>query len=127
VNGKVIFYADKITESMQLTIDESEKRRKKQLAYNAKHGITPKQIVKNTLSLLGEKQPELAENYAYIESITSIVADPVVQYMNRPQLEKAIERTKTLMLEAAKKMDFLEAAQYRDEMMKLQELLEGAM
>jgi excinuclease ABC subunit B len=125
VNGKVIFYADKITESMHLTIDETDRRREKQLAYNAKHGITPKQIVKNTLSLLGEKQPELAENYAYIESTTSIVADPVIQYMNHAQLEKAIERTKKLMHEAAKKLDFLEAAQYRDEMLKLQDFLEG--
>ena len=125
VNGKVIFYADKITESMKLTIDETDRRRAKQLAYNAKHGITPKQIVKNTISLLGEKPPELAENYAYIESTTSIVADPVLQYMNRGQLEKAIERTKKLMHEAAKKLEFLEAAQYRDEMIKLQDLLEG--
>ena len=125
VNGKVIFYADKITESMKRTIDETDRRRAKQLAYNAKHGITPAQIVKNTISLLGEKQPELAENYAYIESTTSIVADPVIQYMNSGQLEKAIERTKKLMHEAARKLEFLEAAQYRDEMIKLQDLLEG--
>jgi excinuclease ABC subunit B len=120
INGKVIFYADKITESMRLTIDETNRRRDKQLAYNEKHGITPTQIYKNTVSLLGDKQ---MENYAYIEPAPSIVADPVIQYMSRPQLEKAIERTKKLMQEAAKKMDFLEAAQYRDEMLKLQEFM----
>ena len=124
INGKVIFYADKITESMRLTIDETNRRREKQLAYNEKHGITPTQIVKTTVSLLGEKQPEKAENYAYLESTPSIVADPVIQYMNRTQLEKAIVRTKKLMQDAAKKMDFLEAAQYRDEMLKLQELIQ---
>ncbi|MDR0796171.1 MAG: excinuclease ABC subunit UvrB [Tannerella sp.] len=124
VNGKVIFYADKMTESMRLTIEETNRRRDKQLIYNEKHGITPQQIVKNTLSLLGEKQPEPAEKYAYLETAKSIVADPVIQFMSRPQLEKAIERTKKMMKEAAKKLDFLEAAQYRDEMMKLQDLLE---
>jgi len=125
VNGKVIFYADKVTESMQLTINETDRRRAKQLAYNDKHGITPQQIVKNTVSLLGEKRPETVEEYAYIEQEPGIVADPVIQYMNRQQLEKAIERTKKLMQDAAKKLDFLEAAQYRDEMLKLQEILEG--
>ncbi|MDR0287921.1 MAG: excinuclease ABC subunit UvrB [Clostridiales bacterium] len=124
INGKVIFYADKMTESMRLTIEETNRRREKQLAYNEKHGITPMQIVKNTVSLLGDRQHEPVENYAYLESTPSIVADPVIQYMSRAQLEKAIERTKKLMQEAAKKMDFLEAAQYRDEMLKLQELLE---
>lgn len=125
VNGKVIFYADKITASMKLTMDETNRRREKQLAYNEQHGITPKQVVKNSVSLVAEKQqPLVAEPYAYVEPEPSLVADPVVQYMNRSQLEKTIEGTKKQMAEAAKKLDFIEAAQFRDELVKLQELLE---
>ncbi|MDR3267584.1 MAG: excinuclease ABC subunit UvrB [Tannerella sp.] len=124
VNGKVIFYADKVTNSMQLTIDETNRRREKQLAYNEKNGITPKQIVKNTVSLLGERPPKAPVEYtAYIEPVPTLVADPIVQYMNREQLKNAIEQTKRQMEEAARKLEFLEAAQYRDEMVKLQELL----
>ena len=122
VNGKVIFYADKITASMQQTMDETNRRREKQMAYNEAHGITPKQVMKNSVSLLAEKQ-QTAEPYAYIEPEPSLVADPVVQYMNRTQLEKAIERTRKQMTEAAKKLDFIEAAQFRDELVKLEDLL----
>ena len=117
VNGKVIFYADKITDSMRLTMDETARRREKQLAYNEKHGITPKQVIKNSVSLVAEKQqPVTGEPYAYVEPEPSLVADPVVQYMNRKQLEKQ-------MMEAAKKLDFIEAAQFRDELVKLEDLL----
>ncbi|MDR1201065.1 MAG: excinuclease ABC subunit UvrB [Tannerellaceae bacterium] len=122
VNGKVIFYADTITESMKLTMDETNRRREKQLAYNEKHGIIPRQVVKASKSLLIEKQ-EIEGKLVYIEPEPSLVADPIVQYMTRPQLEKAIERTKKLMMEAAKKLEFIEAAQYRDEMIKLQDML----
>lgn len=125
INGKVIFYADKITESMQQTIDETNRRREKQLAYNERHGITPKQIVKNTVSVLGGGRLQTAtETYAYVEPEPSLVADPVVQYMTRPQLEKAIAQARKQMTDAAKKLDFLEAAQYRDEMLKLQDMLD---
>lgn len=123
VNGRVIFYADKITESMRLTIDETNRRREKQLAYNEAHGITPTQVKRNTSSLLSEKQAETIEPYAYIEPRPSLVADPVINYMSRPQLEKAIERTRKQMTDAAKKLDFIEAAQLRDELLKLQDLL----
>jgi excinuclease ABC subunit B len=124
VNGKVIFYADKVTDSMQLTIDETNRRREKQLAYNDKHGITPTQIVKNSISLLAEKRKE-GEPVPYIEPAAyGFAADPVIQYMNRPQLEKAIEHTKKRMSEAARKLEFIEAAQYRDEWLKMNDLLQ---
>jgi len=121
VNGKVLFYADKTTDSMQRTIDETNRRREKQLAYNQTHNIVPTQAIKSGVSLLVERQGGEA-SYAYVEP-TTIVADPIVQYMNRPQLEKAIEHTKKQMTDAAKKLDFLEAAQYRDELFKLQDRL----
>jgi excinuclease ABC subunit B len=125
IHGRVIFYADTMTESMIQTIEETNRRREKQLAYNEKHGIKPRQIVKNTASLLGETKPKPAEAYAYVEKEPSLVADPVVHHMNRRDLEKVIERTEKQMAEAARRLDFVEAAQYRDEMLKLQDMLNG--
>lgn len=120
LNGKVIMYADTITESMDKTIQETNRRREKQLAYNEKHGITPQAIIKGERSALTKMEP-----HAYIESEAyNIASDPVVQYMSKPALEKAIQRAKKAMQEAAKNLDFLEAARLRDEMFKLQEKLE---
>ncbi|MDR0768944.1 MAG: excinuclease ABC subunit UvrB [Dysgonamonadaceae bacterium] len=122
INGKVIFYADMITESMRKTIDETQRRREKQLLYNEQHGITPQQIVKNTSSALIKEYK--TEPKACLEKETAnIAAEPLVRYMTKPDLEKAIALTKKRMLDAAKKLEFLEAAQYRDELMKLEEIL----
>ena len=126
VNGKVIFYADKITDSMRQTMDETARRREKQLAYNAAHGITPKQVVKNSVSLVAEtiQRTSATEAKAYTgPEDVRMVADPVVAYMNRPQLEKAIADTRSKMMAAAKDLDFISAAQYRDELLKLEDLL----
>ena len=129
VNGKVIMYADRITESMQKTIDETNRRREKQLAYNEANGITPKQIKRafnNALLGAGANNEEVDTKIskAYVEpEKVSIAADPVVQYMTKPQMEKAIERTRKQMQEAAKKLEFIEAAQYRDELLRLEDIL----
>ena len=145
INGKVIMYADTITASMQQTIDETARRRQIQLKYNADHGITPQQIrkdIKGTLSAFADAQQHDAQKpigtgkavdskqtpkryQPYIEPEGyAYAADPIVKRMSRKQLEKSIADTTELMKEAAKQLDFLQAAQYRDEIVRLQSLLD---
>ena len=133
VNGKVIMYADNITASMQLTIDETTRRRTKQLHYNEQHGITPTQIVKTLKqsALSKDDRPDIKElKMAALSplgprsSSLDVAADPIVERMTRQQLEKSIAETTRLMKEAAKQLDFLQAAQYRDEILRLQKELE---
>ena len=127
INGKVIFYADRITDSMRKTIEETDRRREKQLAYNAKHNIVPQQILRTSKSSLVKNLTTSVEPKAYVEPIKklNIAADPVIQYMTKDQLEKTIEKTRKAMMESAKKLEFLDAAQYRDELIKLEELLKN--
>ncbi|MDH3243714.1 MAG: excinuclease ABC subunit UvrB [Saprospiraceae bacterium] len=125
VNGTVIFYADKITESMQRTIDETYRRRAKQMAYNEEFNITPQSVVKaigaKSILDIRANQPK-----AYIEPTEpNIAADPVVQYMTRDQLEKTIEETEKKMKAAAKELDFISAAHFRDELFALRKKLKS--
>ena len=148
LNGTVIMYADKITDSMRLTIDETERRRSLQLAYNEEHGITPQAIVKARNRIIGiDKEEDTADSgtrrghgskkpaspyqttahtaiydHEFSREV-NIAADPVVPYMNAAELERTITRRRMEMVEAAKKMDFMEAARLRDEVLKLEELL----
>ena len=130
VNGKVIMYADSITDSMRRTIDETQRRRTKQMKYNEEHGITPTQIRKAlTASLLPNGEASTLNTQhstlnAQPTTLSAFAADPIIQRMTRPQLEKSIEDTTRLMKEAAKRLDFLQAAQYRDEIIRLQKELE---
>ena len=134
VNGKVIMYADNITESMRKTIDETARRRSIQLKYNEEHGITPQQIIKDIKSILPTEKEEAMQTFGtnrqtaaqvYLEpEAGAFAADPIVLQMTRPELERSIENTKKLMEEAARKLDFIQAAQYRDEIIRLEKQLE---
>ena len=131
IHGKVIMYADTITESMQRTMDETSRRRIIQMQYNASRGLTPKQIVKDVSGILptgsgkNEVSPTPQTKYAYIEPDQgAFAADPIIRHMTRPELEKSIANTTELMKEAARSLDFIQAAQYRDEIARLREQLE---
>jgi excinuclease ABC subunit B len=124
LNGMVIMYADTITRSMQQTINETNRRREKQLKYNSEMGITPAQIIKKSGSILKGLSKQGIKLKAYIEpEKPDIAADPVVKYMNKEALEKAVEKTRKAMEKAASELDFIEAARFRDELAELQKLL----
>lgn len=127
INGRVIMYADAVTESMQKTIDETNRRREKQLRYNEEHQIVPQTIRKTKEQILGQTavlQIKKKESLAYVENEeVSLVADPVVQYMNKEQLGKLISTTRKKMEQAAKDLDFIQAARFRDEMYELQKMI----
>ncbi|MQY80380.1 MAG: excinuclease ABC subunit B, partial [Bacteroidetes bacterium] len=126
INGKVIMYADTVTGSMEETIKETNRRREKQLKYNEEMDITPKQIIKAYKSILDEIRGKAAVKKAYVEpDKIDVAADPVVRYMSRVALEKAIEKIKKSMEKAARELDFIEAARYRDEMYELEKLLKS--
>ena len=149
LNGEVIMYADKITDSMQRTIDETERRRTMQLKYNEEHGITPQAIVKARNAIIGvdtnmsasDDTRQHARRYesnvintsslkqqveAEFDHTAGIAADPVIAYMKPQDLEKTIEHLKSQMVAAAKNMEFVAAAQFRDEILKLQEKLDNS-
>lgn len=146
LNGEVIMYADKITDSMQLTIDETERRRSLQLAYNEAHGITPKAIIKARNAIIGRETEDDVPSFgakhqsnkqntrhrdkekplyaSEFSTTVDIAADPVIGYMNAEELQRSINRMRAEMLEAAKKMEFIEAARLRDEVIKMEQRLE---
>ncbi len=133
LNGMVIMYADKITDSMQQTIDETNRRRSLQLAYNEEHGITPQAIIKARNRIIGIDKESAQENinrekipyqYEYTQEV-NLAADPVIKYMTRNDLERAITQRRTEMIEAAKNMEFIEAARLRDEILKMEEDLKN--
>ena len=125
INGRVIFYADTITKSMQKTMDETERRREKQIAYNTEHGLTPQALNKKQRGTIGKSNStiEKESNEYELQERRAIAADPVVKYMDEKQLRRAITRIKKDMEIAAKELDFMEAARLRDEMYEMEKLL----
>ena len=128
VNGRVIMYADKVTESMQEAIDETDRRRKIQLDYNTANGITPRTVLKSKESILGQTKvadsKRSTRNYYVENEETTLAADPVVAYLSKDELLKMSDRTRKAMEKAAKELEFIEAAKLRDEYMALQKLIE---
>jgi excinuclease ABC subunit B len=129
VNGRVIFYADKVTESMQRTMDETERRRAKQMAYNEANGITPTQIKRDRADVMRQTAVidihDAEGRRAYVEpEVLSLAADPVMAYMSEDQLRRNVEVLETQMRKAAKELDFIAAAQLRDELFAMRKLLE---
>ena len=122
VNGRVIFYADKITESMRLTMDETARRREKQIAYNTKHNIVPRQIVKNSSSVLA-KSKDLQPSEEYNDETKVVSVDPIIEHLDAATLKKLMEQTRKEMIEAAKETDFLEAARLRNELQAMEQKL----
>jgi excinuclease ABC subunit B len=127
--GRVIMYADKITNSMRVTIEETNRRREKQIAYNTKHGITPKTVGKSREAIIEQTsvmdfKGGVQKAYIEKEMTDNLAADPIVQYMTKPELQKSIDKTKKEMAMAAKEMDFLLAAKLRDEMFALEKVME---
>ncbi|MEE9462115.1 MAG: excinuclease ABC subunit UvrB [Bacteroidales bacterium] len=124
LNGKVIMYADRMTESMQKTIVETDRRREKQLKYNEENDITPQQIVKVSKSIMGKPVSQITGEQYYVEPTEiDLAADPLINYMDKAALQKTIDKTKRVMEKAARELDFIEAARLRDEMFKLQEIM----
>jgi excinuclease ABC subunit B len=124
INGRVIMYADVMTDSMSKTIEETNRRREKQLRYNIEHQITPKQIIKSHDSIFARSADSSELKKVYTEQTEiSLAADPVMQYMTREQLQKTIAQTRKLMEKAAKELDFMEAARLRDELIELEKML----
>jgi len=124
LNGRVVMYAATITESMRRTIEETNRRREKQLAYNELNNITPQQIVKAASNVLNDIRKKTGQKLAYVEpQKVDVAADPVVRYMSREALEKAMDTARKSMEKAASELNFIEAARYRDEMLAYKELL----